>query len=137
MAKASDKDYGRQAFTLLKTVFILVPIIAGLDKFFNLFTNWAIYLSPVVLRIISFRGHGFMMIVGIIEIIAGIGVIFKPKLFSQIVAIWLALIILNLLLQGMFFDIALRDFGLFLSAIALRKLSHKYAYTNYQKAFRS
>lgn len=127
MAKASDKDYGRQAFTLLKTAFILVPIIAGLDKFFNLFTNWAIYLSPLVLKIISFRGHGFMMIVGIIEIIAGIGVIFKPKLFSQIVAIWLALIILNLLLKGMFYDIALRDFGLFLSAIALSKLSHKYA----------
>jgi hypothetical protein len=127
MAKTSNKDYGRQAFTLLKTAFILVPIIAGLDKFFNLLTNWAIYLSPMVLKIINFRGHGFMMIVGIIEIIAGIGVIFKPKLFSQIIAIWLALIILNLLIKGMFYDIALRDFGLFLSAIALSKLSPKYA----------
>ncbi len=127
MAKASDKNYGRQAFVLLKTAFILAPIIAGLDKFFNLLTNWAMYLSPFVLKIIQFRAHGFMMLVGIIEIIAGIGVIFKPKLFSQIIALWLALIILNLLIKGMFLDIALRDFGLFLSALALTKLSHKYA----------
>ena len=67
-----------------------------------------------------------MMIVGLIEIIAGIGVIFKPQFFSKIIALWLALIVINLLLRGIFFDIALRDFGLCLSAIALSKLSHKY-----------
>ena len=127
MAKKSEKDYGHQAFILLKTVFILAPILAGLDKFFNLLTNWAIYLSPFVLKSINFHAHGFMMVVGIIEIIAGIGVLFKPQFFSKVIVVWLALIIINLLLRGIFFDIALRDFGLLLSAIALSKLSHKYA----------
>ena len=68
-----------------------------------------------------------MMIVGLIEIIAGIGVIFKPRIFSKIIAIWFALIIINLLLRGVFYDIALRDFGLLLSALAFNKLSYKYA----------
>ena len=126
-AKAQSRDYGYQAFRILKFAFVLAPIVAGLDKFFNLLTNWSIYLSPLALSVINYHAHGFMMLVGLIEIIAGIGVYFKPKVFSYIVCLWLALIILNLLAKGMYYDIALRDLGLLLGALALGKLSQKYA----------
>jgi hypothetical protein len=68
-----------------------------------------------------------MLFVGVIEIIAGLGVIFKPKLFSYIIALWLLALIINLLLTGIYYDIALRDFGLLLSVLALGCLSQKYA----------
>ncbi len=126
MSKFS-RDSGYQAFCLLRITFIVAPILAGLDKFFYLLTNWSQYISPFVLRIVNAHDRGFMTIVGIIEIIAGLGVVFKPKLFSYIVALWLLGIIINLLLTRQYFDIALRDLGLFLSALALGKLSNKYA----------
>ena len=68
-----------------------------------------------------------MLIVGVIEVVAGIGVWFKPRIFAYIVAVWLMVIIINLLLIPGFFDIALRDFGLFLAALALARLSQQYA----------
>jgi hypothetical protein len=121
------KDVGYQAFILLRITFIVAPILAGLDKFFYLLTNWSNYLSPFVLQMVQGHDRGFMGVVGVIEIIAGLGVIFKPKIFSYIIALWLLGIIINLLLTGQYFDIALRDVGLFLSAIALGRLSQKYA----------
>ena len=120
-------DYGYQAYRLLQIVFIIAPILAGLDKFFYLLTNWSQYISPLGMQIVSGHDHGFMMFVGVIEVIVGIGMIFKPKIFSYIVAIWLAVIIINLLLTGKFFDIALRDVGLLLSAVALSRLSKQYS----------
>lgn len=126
MAK-NEIDYGYKAFRLLKFVFVFTPLVAGLDKFFNLLTHWPLYLSPAMLRMISFHDRPFMRLVGIVEIIAAIGVYKKPRLFSKIVALWLALIILNLIIQWTYFDIALRDFGLLLSALALAQLSKKYA----------
>lgn len=122
-----QKDQGYQAFRLLQIVFVVAPILAGLDKFFYLLTNWSNYISPLALRVINYHDRGFMMIAGIIEIIAGIGIILRPKIFAYIVAIWLLLIIINLLMTGHYFDIALRDLGLLLSAIALGRLSQKYA----------
>lgn len=127
MAKESHHDYGHQAFRLLQVAFVIVPIVAGLDKFFDLLTRWSMYLSPMIPSALGIRANSFMMIVGFVEIIAGIGVIFKPKLFSYIVFLWLLLIILNLLSKGMFYDIALRDFGLMLGALAFARLSHRYA----------
>lgn len=126
MAKG-EIDYGFKAFRLLKFVFVFVPLVAGLDKFFNLLTHWSLYLSPAMLRMIAFHDRPFMRFVGIVEIIAGIGVYQKPKIFSKIVALWLFLIILNLIIQWTYFDVALRDFGLMLSALALAQLSKKYA----------
>ncbi len=120
-------DYCYQSFRILQFAFIVAPILAGLDKFFYLLTNWSNYISPFVMRIINGHDHGFMMFAGIVEIIAGIGVYFKPKIFSYIVALWLFGIIVNLLLTGHYFDIALRDFGLLLGAVSLGRLSHKYA----------
>lgn len=127
MSKKSTGDMGNQAFRILQVVFVIAPIIAGLDKFFYFLTNWSKYLAPFVLKTIHHHDRGFMMIVGVIEIIAGIGVIFKPKIFAYIVFLWLLCITINLLSTGTHFDIALRDFGLCLSALALARLSQKYA----------
>jgi len=119
------KDSGYQAFRLLQFVFILIPIIAGFDKFFYFLVSWNKYLAP---SISSTFGHSksFMYGVGVIEIIAGIGVLWKPKIFSYVVALWLFCIVINLFLLGHYMDIALRDVGLMLSATALGRLSARY-----------
>lgn len=120
-----NRDY--QAFRILQIAFILAPILAGLDKFFYFLTDWSRYLSPFAAQFLKGNVPYFLMAVGVIEIIAGIGVIFKPKIFSYIIALWLLCIIINLLLIREFYDIALRDLGLLLAALALGRLSHKYA----------
>ena len=122
---STDSCY--QSFRILQFAFVVAPILAGLDKFFYLLTDWSNYISPFLMRIINGHDHGFMMFVGIVEIIAGVGVYFKPKIFSYIVALWLLGIIVNLLLTGHYFDIALRDLGLLLGAVSLGRLSQKYA----------
>jgi hypothetical protein len=112
-----------QAYGLLKFTFTIAPIIAGLDKFFDKLVNWDKYLSGTVSGLIEGRDHQFMMVVGAIEIVAGIGVALKPRIFAYVVTAWLWGIIVNLLLVPGYFDIALRDFGLSLSALALGRLS--------------
>ncbi len=87
--------------------------------------DWDQYLSPVANNVLAGHGHQFMMFVGIVEIVAGIGVFVKPRIFAYIVAIWLLLIIINLLTIPGYYDIALRDLGLALGAFALGKLSPK------------
>ena len=111
-----------QAFRILQVGFIAAPILAGLDKFFHLLVNWDQYLPSVVSRVSPIDAHNLMLVVGVIEIVAGIGVAFKPRIFAYVVAAWLALIIANLLLIPGYFDVALRDFGLFLAALALARL---------------
>lgn len=110
-----------QAFQILRFAFTIAPILAGLDKFFNYLTNWEQYLSSPFN--VFGNPHTTMMVVGIIEIIAGIGVWIKPKIFAYIVALWLLAIIINLLVLGSFYDIALRDLGLLLGALSLGRLS--------------
>jgi len=116
-----------QAFRILQVGFIAAPILAGLDKFFHLLVNWDQYLPSVVSRVSPIDGHNLMLIVGVIEIVAGIGVALKPRIFAYVVAAWLALIIANLLLIPGYFDVALRDFGLFLAALALARLSQQFS----------
>jgi uncharacterized membrane protein YphA (DoxX/SURF4 family) len=121
-----------QAYRLLHVGFVVAPIVAGVDKFFHLLVNWDNYLAPVVNSAIGGRGHAFMLIVGVIEIIAGIGVALRPRIFSYVVAGWLLGIVVNLLLippsnPMPHYDVALRDFGLFLSALALGRLSGRFA----------
>ena len=115
-----------QAFQILRIGFTVAPIVAGLDKFLGLLVNWDQYLPPVVNNTLGGSGHQFMYVVGAIEIAAGIGVFLKPKIFAYVVAAWLVAIILNLLLIPGYFDIALRDLGLALGALALARLSVKY-----------
>jgi hypothetical protein len=115
-----------QAYQILHVAFIVAPILAGLDKFFHLLTNWDKYLAPVADRMLGGHGHQFMMVVGVIEIIAGVGVLLKPSIFGYVVAAWLLLIILNLLMVPGYYDVALRDLGLCLGALALARLAASY-----------
>jgi hypothetical protein len=129
MAKHSKHsgDRSHQAYRILQVVFVLLPIIAGLDKFFYNLTNWSDYLSPMAWNMIDGHDRSFFMVVGIFEIIVGLGVLFKPRIFAYVVAAWLLVIVVNLLmLGGVYYDIALRDIGLMLSAFALGKLAHKF-----------
>ena len=125
--KADLSNPAYQAYAILRFAFIVAPIAAGLDKFFHVLVNWDQYLPPVVNNMLGGRGHEFMMVVGVIEIIAGIGVFLKPKIFAYVVALWLVLIIINLLMIPGYFDVALRDLGLALGALALARLSQQYS----------
>jgi len=113
----------RQAFLLLRTVFTVAPIIFGLDKFTNLLTDWTMYLAPVVTTVVPLPAQTIMYVVGVVEIVAGLTVALKPRFGSLLVAAWLLGIIVNLLVLGSFFDVALRDFGLLVGALALNRLS--------------
>jgi hypothetical protein len=127
---AADKigsSPAHQAFRILQFGFTVAPIVAGLDKFFHLLVNWDQYLPGVVAGISPLPSHTLMLVVGVIEIVAGIGVALRPRIFAYIVAAWLALIIINLLLIPGYFDVALRDFGLLLAALALARLSNQFS----------
>lgn len=117
----------RQAFQILRFAFTVAPILAGLDKFFQLLVNWDQYLPPVVNNLVGGHGHQLMLVVGVIEIVAGVGVFLKPRWFAYVVAVWLLLIICNLLAIPGYFDVALRDLGLLLGALALGRLSQSFA----------
>ena len=116
----------QQAYKILRLGFTVAPIVAGLDKFFNLLVNWDQYLPPFVNNLTGGHGHELMLAVGVIEVVAGLGVWFKPKIFAYVVSAWLLLIVINLLMIPGYFDVALRDFGLSLGALALARLSHEF-----------
>jgi len=118
---------GYQAYWILHFGFTVAPILAGLDKFLHLLVNWDQYLPGVVANASPVPPHTLMLIVGVIEIVAGIGVWVKPRIFAYVVAAWLALIIINLLLIPGYFDVALRDLGLLLAALALARLSQQFS----------
>lgn len=107
------------ATNLLKYTYGIVPIVAGLDKFTHLLTDWNKYLAPVVADILPFSTGTFMSIVGIIEIVAGVLVFIKPKIGSLVVSLWLVGIVINLLLTGQYFDIAVRDAVMAIGAFSL------------------
>ena len=117
------RSHTHQAFLLLRTVFTIAPILFGLDKFFNVMVDWTTYLAPIATDIIPVSPQAFMYAVGVIEILAGILVAWTPRIGSLVVAAWLAGIIINLLLVPGYFDVALRDFGLLVGALALNRLS--------------
>jgi uncharacterized membrane protein len=125
--KAAPSSPAYQAFRILHLGFIAAPILAGLDKFFHLLVNWDQYVPAIVARLSPIGPHELMLVAGAIEIVAGIGVALKPRLFAYVVAGWLGLIIVNLLLIPGYFDVALRDFGLFLAALALGRLSQQFS----------
>jgi len=116
-----------QAYQILHFAFTVAPILAGLDKFFHLMVNWDMYLAPWIARLWPIGGHNLMLVIGAIEIVAGLLVAVKPKIGAPIVGAWLIGIIINLLSMGTFFDIALRDLGLSLGAWALWRLSLEFA----------
>jgi uncharacterized membrane protein HdeD (DUF308 family) len=112
----------KELWIILLFTYGLVPIIAGLDKFVHLLADWEIYLSPAALSIIPFEGHTFMILVGVIEIVAGIIVFVKPKIGAYVVMGWLVAIAINLVLAR-YYDIAVRDLSMAVGALTLAKLS--------------
>ena len=122
-AQQLKADPHRQAFLLLRTVFTVAPILFGLDKFTNLLTDWTMYLAPVVTSVVPLPAQTIMYIVGGVEILAGVMVALRPRFGSALVAVWLLGIIINLIVLGSFYDVALRDFGLLVGALALNRLS--------------
>jgi hypothetical protein len=115
--------HAHEAYRLLHFAFVIAPLVAGLDKFFHLLTDWDKYVAPVVARILPVRVHTFMSLVGVIEIGASLLVLFRPRLGGYVVAVWLVGIVLNLMLTGGYLDVALRDVGLCLGALAFARLS--------------
>jgi uncharacterized membrane protein YphA (DoxX/SURF4 family) len=113
-----------QSWWALRITLGVVPIVAGLDKYFNLLTNWGKYLSPDVTRVVPISVPAFMHTVGIIEIVAGIIVLSRwTKIGSYVVMLWLIGIALNLLTTGMYFDVAVRDLAIAVSAFVLSQLT--------------
>jgi len=100
------------------------PILAGIDKYFNILTNWEMYLSPIATRVLPMKDTSFMHVVGVVEIIAGIIVLTRwTKIGSYIVGAWLVAIAINLITTGMFYDLAVRDVEIAIGAFALSQLS--------------
>jgi uncharacterized membrane protein YphA (DoxX/SURF4 family) len=105
--------------SLLRWTYGLVPIVAGADKFMHVLTDWDKYLAPQIASILPMQPHTFMNIVGIIEIVAGVLVLIRPKIGSLIVALWLIGIAINLLLTGQYYDVAVRDAVMAIGAFSL------------------
>lgn len=122
----SWSEPGYQAFRVLQIGFVAAPILAGLDKFFGLMTDWAQYLWPGVSEVIGVSPGAFMGAVGVVEIAAGVLVAVRPRFGGYLVAGWLTAIIVNLVLLGDFWDVALRDLGLAIGAFALARLAAAY-----------
>jgi uncharacterized membrane protein YphA (DoxX/SURF4 family) len=125
MAKQSDFDSRLdQAWWVLRIGLGLGPFLAGLDKFFNILTDWTMYISPLALKILPFSGQTFMHIVGVIEMVVGLAILTKwTRLGAYVAAAWLVAIALNLLTTKMFFDLAVRDVEIALAAFVLAKLT--------------
>jgi hypothetical protein len=117
----------QQAYRTLQFGFTVAPIVAGIDKFPKLLVDWDQYLAPQIARLLGSAAHPFMLAAGVVEIVAGIGVALRPRIFGYVVSGWLLGIVGNLLIGGRYYDIALRDFGLALGAFALGRLSQQYA----------
>ncbi|MDR3607667.1 MAG: hypothetical protein P4M08_09835 [Oligoflexia bacterium] len=124
------REYSARRFAagyrILHIAFVLIPIVAGIDKFFHRLVDWEMYLSPAAQRVLGTHAHLFMQISGIGEICIGIGMFFLPRIFAYVVTAWLLSIVINLLLSGTYYDIALRDFVLALCALSLGRLSDAY-----------
>jgi hypothetical protein len=122
-ATTAHPHSSQQAYQILHLGLTILPIVAGLDKFFEVLADWDRYLAPLFPQLLSISPETLMSIVGIVEIVAGLVVFFKPRIGGYLVMLWLWGIILNLLLIPGYYDIALRDFGLSMGALALARLA--------------
>jgi uncharacterized membrane protein YphA (DoxX/SURF4 family) len=129
--RAQPRTPAYQGYLLLRTGFVVAPILFGLDKFFNFMVDWPDYLAPWINGLMPGTGQQFMYFVGAVEIVAGILVLVSPRWGSLVVAAWLGAIIINLLTAQPpeYYDIALRDFGLFLAALTLNRLATAFGAT--------
>jgi hypothetical protein len=125
--KTKKQDPAYQAYMFLRYAFIISLVIAGLDKFLNLLGYWPAYVAPVIQRFSCMTPSSFIILVGIIELVIGVGVFLKPKFFSSAVFGWYILSLINSLLLGQFYIAIVVNITLCLSSFAFIKLSHKYA----------
>ena len=123
MTTITRAEPSRQAFLMLWAVFSVAPILFGIDKFTQWMTNWDGYLAPWINDIVPGTAHQAMMVIGVLEIAAGLLVALAPRIGGYVVAAWLAGIIVNLVTQNEYWDIALRDLGLLVGALALARLA--------------
>jgi hypothetical protein len=123
MEMTNSNQIVRSVWTVLKITFTVVPVVAGLDKFTDLLTNWDLYLHPGIASMLPFSAHVFMQIVGVIEIIAGILVFAKPAVGGWVVMAWLICIALTLIASGKYLDVAVRDLVMSIGAMSLARLS--------------
>ena len=112
-----------EAYFLLRTLFTVAPILFGLDKFAQVLSDWDFYLAPWINDLVPGSAHDTMMLVGVVEVAAGVLVALRPRIGAYVVALWLAGIIVNLVTLGDYYDVALRDFGLMVGALALARLA--------------
>jgi uncharacterized membrane protein YphA (DoxX/SURF4 family) len=119
-------DPARQAYLILRAAFVVAPVVFGVDKFTNWLVQWDQYLAPALSKPLPMTPHQAMYLVGVIEVAAGILVALHARLGAVVVAAWLTGIIVNLLLIPGYYDVALRDLGLLLSAIALQRLASRF-----------
>src|SRR5438874_1114271 len=112
-----------QGFAILRAAYSALPIIAGADKFLHVLANWSLYLAPVLAARLGGHANGFMHVVGLVEISAGVLVAIKPRIGAPLVGLWLLAIVANLLLARGYYDVAMRDLGLAAGALALSRLS--------------
>lgn len=120
----SEPAYG--AFWILRVGFVVLPLWMGIDKFGNTLTYWPDYLASWIVGILPFSAQSAMYLVGVVEIVAAVAVAVKPRYASYVVALWLAGIVINLVTYSGFYDVALRDFGLLVAALALSRLAYLY-----------
>ena len=102
----------------------VAPFLAGLDKFFNLLTNWKVYLNPLALRVVPLAPETFLHAIGVVEMIVGLAILTRwTRLGAYLASLWLVCIALNLVSMGAFFDIAVRDVLLALAPFVLARLT--------------
>ena len=122
-ARRVDHPPVLQAFTLLRVGFTVAPVLFGLDKFLDWLVDWRIYVAPALDDLVPGNTHEALLVIGVVEIVAGLAVAVRPRFGAHLVAAWLAGIIVNLLVLGGHYDVALRDFGLLLGALTLGRLA--------------
>lgn len=115
-----------QAFMLLRIGYTVLPLVMGIDKFFNAMVSWPQYLADWIDNIVPGTAQQLMYVFGGVEICAGLLVALRPRWGAYVVAAWLAGIVVNLLSYGEWYDIAVRDFGLMLGALTLGRLASVY-----------
>ncbi|GAA2748208.1 hypothetical protein GCM10009868_40370 [Terrabacter aerolatus] len=124
--RVERSDTAYQAYAVLRTAFVVAPIVFGLDKFTNRLVPWDTYLAPALSRLLPVTPHQATYAVAVVEVLAGVLLALHPRLDDLFVALWFGGIIVNLLLIPGFYDVALRDFGLLLDAVALQRLATRF-----------
>jgi hypothetical protein len=121
--RARESNPAYQGYQILHAAFVLLPALAGLDKFFHYLADWDQYLAPQIEKVLPMSAHAFMVTTGIVEVLAAVVVAIKPRIGAWMVSAWLLGIIVNLLLAQGYYDIVLRDVGLLLGSVALARLA--------------